>query len=89
MSSYTLDSLGMQIMQHFEVATYDQTLIVNDRQLTSAQNNLTLEQLEIEPNTTIALVVSCGSSRVPLVCSMLMPTACLTLAWQSESVQDE
>ncbi|KAI7697433.1 Ubiquitin carboxyl-terminal hydrolase 48 [Sarcoptes scabiei] len=46
------------IMQHFEIPTFDQILSVDDeRQLTSCENNLTLKELEIEPNTTLILKV--------------------------------
>lgn len=48
----------LQIMQHFEIPTFDQILSVDDeRQLTSCENNLTLKELEIEPNTTLILKV--------------------------------
>lgn len=45
-------------MQHFNVATYDQILILNDRELNSQQNNWTLAELEIEPYSVIVLRVS-------------------------------
>lgn len=44
-------------MQHFNVATYDQVLWYNGKQLLSAQNNCTIGELEIEPHTTLLLKV--------------------------------
>ena len=44
-------------MQHFNVATYDQVLWYNGKQLLSAQNNCTLGELEIEPFITLLLKV--------------------------------
>lgn len=44
-------------MQHFNVATYDQVLWYNGKQLFSAQNNCTIGELEIEPHTTLLLKV--------------------------------
>lgn len=45
-------------MQHFHVATYDQILVVNGKQLSSYQNNCTLAELKIEPYSVIVLRVS-------------------------------
>lgn len=44
-------------MQHFEVATFDQILIYNGQTFTSQDNNMTLAELEIEPETTLILKV--------------------------------
>nr|XP_046912374.1 ubiquitin carboxyl-terminal hydrolase 48-like [Dermatophagoides farinae] len=52
-----LKDIKVKIMQHFNVATYDQVLWYNGKQLLSAQNNCTIGELEIEPHTTLLLKV--------------------------------
>ncbi|KPM06508.1 ubiquitin carboxyl-terminal hydrolase 48-like protein 1 [Sarcoptes scabiei] len=59
-----LKDIKFKIMQHFEIPTFDQILSVDDeRQLTSCENNLTLKELEIEPNTTLILKIMVHSKQ--------------------------
>ena len=44
-------------MQHFNIATFDQHLIFQNKLLLSHYNNMTLAELEIEPNSILVLKV--------------------------------